>query len=161
MTFHWQSLDIEGRIEALKAVYFQGASMGDLAARLGVTRQAIAGMYNRHRGKLEQQPLRKPYHPGSTKTRAKKPAPVARVARPVPKPVPKPVPIMRPAVEVETESHLAGVTLMMLQRGQCKWPVLDTEPGEEHLFCGRKSLGSYCNHHKARSTTTEPGWGYR
>jgi hypothetical protein len=155
MTYHWQSLDIPGRIEAIKAVYIPGASMADLAKCLGVSRQAIAGMYNRYRDSLERQSLRKPYHPGSTKTRANRRVKVA-VPKPAPKPAPEPV--MRPA---KPQMATVGRSLMMLQRGQCKWPVNDAAKGEEHLFCGMPAHGSYCKHHKAQSTTENPGWGYR
>lgn len=53
--------------------------------------------------------------------------------------------------------HVAGVTLMMLERHHCRWPVNDPEPGEAaHLFCGmRKQAGSsYCEHHMQASIGT-------
>jgi len=143
MTYHWQSLDIPGRIEAIKAVYVPGDSASDIASRLRVTRNAVIGMYHRHRNKLERQPLGKPC--GGKRRSA---LPVWIVPKAEPKPAP--VPIMRPAIEVRPEPIVVGRTLMMLQRGQCKWPVNDAAKGEEHLFCGERAEGSYCRHHARR-----------
>jgi hypothetical protein len=167
MTIHWQALTAEGRIEALKSKWELGISMGQLARRLGVTRSSIAGIYNRHRDKL-------PDHPLNRQTESLAKAAEARRQR-LPK---QPKPMKHPRVGSKlmprptrpTEPRLLpvvaspqgpGIPLMMLGGQQCKWPVNEAERGEQHLFCAAPADGPYCAHHKARSTATEIGWGFK
>lgn len=45
-----------------------------------------------------------------------------------------------------------GVSMTDLRAFQCRWPINDAKPGEEHLFCGAKAFtGSYCPHHAEMS----------
>lgn len=46
--------------------------------------------------------------------------------------------------------------LLALRGGQCRFPVNDARPGEEHLFCGHPAQPgkSYCLHHLARAVSS-------
>lgn len=121
--------------QAIREVYRDGDTMGDLAKKLGVTRNAVAGVYDRCKGLRADCPLPVPcQHP--SRLRPRRPATPKLLAKP-------PAPITAP--------HGAGRTLMMLQRHQCKWAVNEAAIGEQHLFCGMPAEGSYCEHHKARA----------
>lgn len=47
------------------------------------------------------------------------------------------------------------VTLMELERGECRWAVNNAAPWEGHLFCARPAPdGPYCPKHAARAYTS-------
>src|SRR5690606_21054458 len=80
MSIHWPTgkLDVEARVQAVKAAWFKGASMSDIGTRLGVTKNAIAGVYNRVPSIRETHPLRpKP-------AKRKQTLPSARTIKPKP-----------------------------------------------------------------------------
>ena len=153
MSFHWSSLTTEGRIEALKTAWEHGASMADIGARLGISRQAVAGIYFRHGHLLEDCPLRSPFGIKRKKRRTKAEIETAKTieaAALAEQAVAAAQAAIRKAQAI-TEPHGVGRTLMMLARHQCKWPVNDAERGQEHLFCALPADGPYCDHHKQRS----------
>jgi hypothetical protein len=134
-TAKWKRLGQQGRIDAIKMAWEEGDSGTDIAARLGVTRNSIAGVYFRHAEALKEYPRK-----GNRGPRRKAVLPVVVQAPPKP-----------PRPEWVDESHGAGRPLMMIQRRQCKWPVNDAAPDELHLFCGLPAEGPYCSHHASRT----------
>lgn len=44
-----------------------------------------------------------------------------------------------------------SISFADIRPNQCRWPINDAGPGEEHLFCGvRTAFGqSYCDHHRS------------
>jgi hypothetical protein len=168
MTIHWQALTAEGRIEALKSKWELGISMGQLARRLGVTRSSIAGIYNRHRDKLPDHPLNRQTESLAKAAEArrqrlpKQPKPMKH-PRVGSKLMPRPTRPTDPrALPVVAGPQGPGVPLDKLAPYQCKWAINEAERGEQHLFCRAPAPdGPYCAHHKARSTATEIGWGFK
>lgn len=148
MSIHWRDLSAEGRIEAIKTVYEPGMSASEIAARIGgITRNAIIGMYGRHRHLKTECSLR----PFRTCTRSRK-----GEAKPRRKPVNldalvrfvKPEPVER--IDIP-EAHLCGQPLVRVHKGQCWWPVNEAERNELHLFCGQPTEATYCAHHVSRA----------
>jgi hypothetical protein len=139
MSFHWSDIRKSARIEAMKSAWEPGLSMSKLAAKLGTTRSAIAGMYHRHGSLLVDQPLNK-----RPEKKAEDEKTVIRVKRPVP-----------PAVLRYTRDYGPGLPLVRVSNHQCKWPINDPEIGQEHLFCAMPAEGPYCDHHKQRSVRKE------
>lgn len=115
----------EERIAALRQLTAAGLSAAQIAAQLGITRNAVCGKWLRDRGPNV--------------------APRPRVA---PKPKPKPAPIMRPAVPVPDVAPVSlNIDIMALTSTTCKWPVNDGNP---YRFCGadKPAEGSpYCPYH--------------
>lgn len=136
MSMHWQRLDTDGKIDAIRTVWRDGMSASQIAAHFdGATRGAVVGMYDRWREDLKACPLR----PGIKRTVTR-----YRARRTVAK-------VIAEAPFVATEQHLAGIPMMMLGAQQCRFAVNDAEIGETHLFCGLPSEGSYCGHHAMRA----------
>jgi GcrA cell cycle regulator len=144
------------RVETAKARWAEGYTSGQIAAELGITRNAVLGQISRQgllktdrAGKVARAP-RAPRKP-----RAPKP-PGLRVGRlalrtgqfmtaaanddsiPLP-PEPLPAPRAR------------NVTLLELKPDDCRWPTgrTDEYPRGEALFCGdaRHGGSSYCRYH--------------
>jgi GcrA cell cycle regulator len=70
--------------------------------------------------------------------------------------VEQPDAVLRRLKEAETANPDARrVPIKELQAGQCRWPVNDAKPGEEHLFCGAKARAgsSYCKDHYSVSVS--------
>lgn len=163
---HWRALDTAGKISAIAGVYEPGMSASHIAANFeGATRNAIIGLYHRHREKLTQWPLL-PHGQGSNpterprKARAQSKAPAIRRsvitglfmtpprAKPAPKPIPAPLP--RPVV-VRGTLATVGKPMMMLKANECRWAVNDAAKDELHLFCSMPTEASYCHHHAVRA----------
>lgn len=141
MSIHWKSLDTPAKIDAVKSVWREGMSMGQIAAHFsGASRNSIAGLYGRYRAELIEAPLR---------ARA---AVIERVERAARRRRSAQHGTLSCAPVLPDEAHGAGRTLMMLARHRCKWPVNDAEPGGIHLFCGLPADGPYCDHHAFRSS---------
>ena len=72
-------------------------------------------------------------------------------------PAPKPVPQI-----IDGVRHGAGMPLLMLSRGRCKWPINEPDRGGEYLFCGEavdnwsETVGGrYCACHRQISKGTK------
>lgn len=141
MTVHWQDLDRDAKIQAIRTVWRDGISASKIAAHFrGASRNAIVGMYDRWGDRLGDTPLRPPAVERK----------VDRVPRPARRALPRLVK-RRPPPAVAEEQHLVGVPMTMLHARQCKWPVNEAEIGETHLFCGLAADGSFCAHHHDRA----------
>lgn len=151
MSIHWKSLDRAGRIEAIKEIWEPGMSSREIAAHFhGVTRNAIIGLFTRWSdefGGCQLPYAPKSKGPGSTKERR------VRIRARAPK-APKPV-----VYRDMGETHGVGRPIVDLGASQCRWPVNDATPQQEHLFCGLPSRGSYCDHHAARAVRLDRGEG--
>lgn len=133
----------EERIAEFKKLTAAGLSASQIAMRLGITRNAVCGRWNRDpllkaRRKLVPKPAPRP------RTAAPNPSPSPRVA--VPKP--KSRPIMRQTVPVPDVAPVSlGIDIMALGTTTCKWPINDGNP---FLFCGADKPvedGPYCPYH--------------
>lgn len=147
---HWKELDSQGRIDAIRAVWFPGCSTREIAASLvGTTRNAVIGMYHRFPNSLTDKPLVKrgiidEVAAKSRKDRKRR-APVTFLfADKTSKPLP-------PLVEIAFEHRLCGKPLMMLQSSECRFPVNEASGEDLHLFCALPADGSYCGHHRQRA----------
>lgn len=146
----WRSLDTQGRIEAIREVWFPGCSSAKIAAKLGgVTRNAVIGIYHRFPNSLTDMPLASRGPIGNIVERKKKPR--ASVTFLFADKTSKP---LRAAPIFAEEASLCGKPLMMLKAKECRWPVNDADVGDSHLFCGLPAEGSYCHHHAARARNT-------
>lgn len=153
MSIHWSDLTKDGRIEAIKAVYEPGMSAGEIAAAIGgVTRNAVIGMYTRHRPLLTDCGLRPFRTCGRSRSpRRERATPKAVFAKRSPAFVP--APIDRSPLP---EAHLVGRPIAQMSGFQCRWPVNDAAPGETHLFCGLPTDAKYCSHHTSRAYRGRP-----
>lgn len=149
---YWTEEDDNRIAEMLR----DGLSASQIAARLGddVTRNAIIGRVGRSEALRAIGFKRRPggertkVPPADRKPRPERKArPVARVAVASPPPL---VPVVAP-IPVEGKKHVAGLPMLKLKPGMCKWPVNDAAPGEFHLFCASPAEGPYCECHRQRS----------
>lgn len=130
----------EERIAELEKLTVAGLSAAQIAMRLGVTRNAVCGRWDRDpllraRRKLAPKPAPRP------RAVAPKPSPRPRVA--VPKP--KFTPVWHPA-DTKGPKPL-DLTLLQLTATACKWPINDDNP---FRFCGVDKPvegGPYCPYH--------------
>lgn len=115
----------EERVAEFAKLTAEGLSASQIAMRLGITRNAVCGKWNRD-------------------GRPNVVAPRPRVA-PKPKPKPKPKPI---AVLVPNEGPVSlDIDIIALTSTTCKWPVNDDNP---YRFCGvgkPAEGGPYCPYH--------------
>jgi hypothetical protein len=163
MSVHWKSLNTDGKIEAIKAIWEPKMSASDVAERFeNVTRNAIIGLFHRHRDKLNPCVLKGrsgtgldarglPRKPGARKAKQPKRNKFKQTTVVHYKPLYRPAPIRLWDDGVPS----VGRPIMDLHGHQCRWPVNNAKPDELHLFCGLPSRGSYCAHHKARSVYGE------
>lgn len=132
------------RVETLKALWADGLSASQCAARLGeVTRNAVIGKVTR----LGLPPR------GKTRAQARRERPTLR-ARPW-RPTPPTLPPVRAALQLPLPlpdfepAPEGGLQLADLTHSMCRWPIGDPKRPGFH-FCGRaKSFGAYCGHHAA------------
>lgn len=147
---HWQSLTVEQKLDAIMREWEPNASAAVLAAKIGVTRQSVIGIYHRNRAALADTPLRDP-------TSAQMRPRVRRVKR-APPPKPKLIPyagqerlntpaqlpaqsISRPAAICEPSP--LNCALVDISAKQCHWPYGDGPI----TFCGHHADGIYCAYH--------------
>lgn len=122
---------------ALRRLWDDDYSAAQIAARLGMTRNAVTGRM--HRLKLQLRGRAKP--------------------RPAPKAAPRPFVLFGPnmkGVRTAPRPESAAIrpaqrkpcSLMELQPGQCKWPIGDPRETDFH-FCGGPALEErpYCVEH--------------
>lgn len=134
------------RVALLKRLWGEGKTAAEIAKLIGgVTRNAVIGKAHRLKLSGRVSPIQENGEISS---------PVARAPRKVSEPRAKKVttrdiiaPVIMPKIE-EDFCVGAGVQLVELREGMCRWPVGD--PKEEGFkFCGGKSAEGvpYCDHH--------------
>ncbi len=139
-------------IETLKALWGEGLSASEIAARIGgVTRNAVIGKV--HRLGLAARE-RRPARPGGNARRPNK------RERPPMQPRAKDLPIsvrMRADLPPLGPAPAAKVTIAEIRDGLCRWPEGDPRT-RAFQFCGRPAQNLYCSHHAARAyrPATEP-----
>ena len=126
----WTGADKAKAIKALKS----GVTCAQLGEMFGMSRNAASGRV------LRDKELRAIGFSGKAGAR------VYSFGQAAPK-----IPV-KPMKFAATEFDVASrnVPLMMLEARECRWPVNNAAPGEEHLFCGLEADGPYCAHHAAR-----------
>jgi GcrA cell cycle regulator len=143
------------RLDRLKKLWSEGLSASQIAAELGVTRNAVLG--KSHRLGLVRNPSAKADSPHPLKP--SRPLPPTSTTEPFMKHGPKTVtdmgscqPAAQPSAEppqVEAVSpQPEGVTIMELRESMCRWPNGDpTRP--EFRYCGAGAIEGlpYCSHH--------------
>lgn len=164
MTIHWQNLSKAQRIETIKSVYVFGDSARAIGARIGITRNAIIGMYGRHREDLADYPLGggTGYRQHTKANRVHKQASGTKSERKPRRrmvladfdnrnPVFKTKPRLLPTNDIVSRD----LSLMELEPSDCRWPTNDAAKGEEHRFCGHTRLVGYsfCERHAFRAYT--------
>ena len=150
MTIAWREMDTKGRIEAVRSVWYPGASSAKIAACFeGATRNAVIGIFHRYPNSFIDMPLnRTAVDEAHRKSTKRKQSPIFLLKDKSTKPL--------PAIKVvATESHLCGRPLTMLAAKQCRWPINNAQGDELHLFCGSPAVRSYCEHHTTRSINTK------
>lgn len=115
------------RLDLLRLRWAANRSQAEIAAELGVTRNAVAGKISRL-GLKHSPTLQKPRAP-----RVRPPSPVRTT------PMRKPPPIAASALPPEEPFDGAGISLVDLTNTTCRWPHGD----EVILFCGAE--GTDCN----------------
>lgn len=132
----WRQLSTRERISLVQYHHLPGISASKIAASIGmgVTRNAVVGIYERNR----ELKLTHPLGGNVGKCFPAKPRRVAMVA--IKKPVvQKPVPIAKP-----TRPEFRHVDLLDLKSGECKWPA----GNGPYTFCGQDAeFRSYCAFH--------------
>jgi len=122
------------RVEALKALWADGLSTGQIAAKLGLTRSAVGGKIHR---------LKLPGRPTPIKQASPRPKP-SWDSRPARAPMPLPA-----ADDVPT------VSMDGLEAGHCRWPCADVSVISTGglLFFGRPRTPGlpYCDGHARRA----------
>jgi len=154
MTTSWQYITTKQRIEAIKSVWYLGASASDIGAALGITRNAVIGMYGRHKAALKDYPLGGGERPAQAKANSQRNQ-TARQKRKRLKAIVKTASLVKP-------DDPRYVTL--LENNGCKWPVNDRDKDGQHLFCGHPRMEGtspdfpYCGRH-AGLACQHPGTG--
>lgn len=137
----------EENIAIARAGMEAGLSGGQIALKLGVTRNTVIGKMLRMGVKSANAKGHKPGVPAPWKSIPKPPRPNmmtinARIARP---PVPPPIPIEEP-VEALSEPPPTAKPFEDLLAGECRWPYGEATP---YLFCAAPQHDghSYCLGH--------------
>lgn len=164
-----RNLTVE-RIEQIKRVYERGMTSAQIAGAVNhhfgdeMTRRAVIGLYYRYPDELMNYPL--PPAPSrariSNKDRARREreneakrerrrrARIEREKNPSQQPE-RPAPKPRPAKAPEIYDASALLKRMFeLEARECRWPIAGA--GADTLFCGHEASGTYCDHHRQRST---------
>lgn len=131
------------RVEQLRNFVVTGLTCSQIAAQIGVSRNAVIGKIHR----LGLQPVRPPGAPGRVSPhRARR----SRIPSPLRLMFSEGAPVSEPvAASVESAQPCS---LMDLPFGRCRWPVdganADTAAGD-HIFCGNEAIPglSYCVGH--------------
>ncbi len=140
----WTEIDPDSKAAVIETIYERGMSANDLAMavneRFGysVTRNAIIGLYSRHKDIHVRLPLGINNVHNANKTNDTK----IRVRNKKSKPVRAPT---------KTPAVFKNILLEDLEKGQCRFPV---NSGGPYLFCGcdKETLKSpYCDAHHAVS----------
>lgn len=158
------------RIERIKQVYERGMTSAQIAGAVNhqfgdeMTRRAVIGLYYRYPDDLMNYPL--PKSPSRAKTSGLATARrereneakrerrrLARLEREKNPPqgtvrtAPMPRQVDAPAIY---DASALLKRMFELESRECRWPIAGS--GADTLFCGREASGSYCDHHRQRST---------
>ena len=168
MTVDWSRLGTAGRCEAIRKVWKLDISAKGIADALGVSRNAVIGMYHRYPDSFSQHPLQTVNggdgHVRDKAARARESYKVGASAKPRPAPLHAPVPALRSngiaqAAARAPEPEPCNTILEHLRSGLCYWPVNESGP---FLFCGNgtEPLKKYCPHHQGRAVSGRMKLGY-
>ncbi|QWY83191.1 GcrA-like cell cycle regulator protein [Rhizobium phage RHph_X2_24] len=145
-------------IDRIKQEYQPGDTLRTLAARIGVSRSAISGYYNRNPELRDTHPVQG-RNPGIRNTRKDDSVRARRERGELPfRSVPQ-IPLERPQPPAQPVAERVGpYTLLTLPSGCCKWPYGDSRQGG-YTFCGepmdRASKRPYCAEHVHASKSHE------
>ena len=143
----WANLGTDARIHAVADAWTSRSTAGTLGKALGVTRNTISGIYDRHGKKaaLKDKPLTGRMYKSEPKaahmTRKQSPRPILRKMAAQPKPVVA-APVAPSAIIRPVELR---IPLIDIGANQCKFAITEDLP---HLFCGAPSDGSWCPWHR-------------
>lgn len=147
----------EKRAEAIRLSVEGGLSASQIAARLGVTRNAVIGVL--HRAKVARRD-KNDHHRIAAIRRLHRRQRAARAAKPAsPKPE-RPLRYAAPVPEINVAAYLkaeaavvppeTAVTIDELQPGMCRWVYGDPRRHRK-CYCGKPALtGAWCADHFAR-----------
>lgn len=138
------------RVETLKALWNEGLSASQIAARMGgVTRSAVIGKI--HRLEESAKLRRRPWQLRKGVTRKAEPAAPARAEPAPPRPLSVPAPVAEKSA-LPAPVRTGPIESAFVEYG-CQWPVDDADTSLGHRPCGAPlSKGSYCASHAARAT---------
>lgn len=147
---HWQSLTVEQKLDAIMREWEPNASAAVIAARIGVTRQSIIGIYHRNKTTLASCPLRDPTSAQMRPMRPKRPPPPRLKPKLIPyagkerlnAPTQLPAQSISQPAAIQEPSPL-NCALVDIPAGGCHWPVSDSP----FTFCGHPASGTYCDFH--------------
>lgn len=142
---NWKSKTAIEKVAAIKAAWFHGASAAKIAAIAGATsRQAVIGLYHRHKSELIDFPLGAPRRKTNENFSSKKTVndKTVEIVDPVQK---------GQTISIHDKDRIAtGITMMQFTKNTCKWCVSD----DDFIFCGEwTDQLPYCEHHRERSKT--------
>ena len=124
------------RCNILRAMYAEGLSGGQIAMELKITRNAVIGKVNRLG-------LTRDFHASPKAHPKPKHRPQKRVQWKPSVRLPAPEPIIEADATGDLPLIGAGVALLDLRSGQCRWPYGDGP----FVFCGRPTRDIYCARH--------------
>lgn len=152
----WQTISTAERVAAIREVYPKTVgSLRAIAAGLSlkfneeITRNCVAGMYDRHADRLRSCQLTgvQPGIPRQRKPRAVK-VPKAIIVKPAPVPAAEPVHAAPALIGSVARPEPLLKTLVDLNHNECRWPI-DGERAETRFCCHAvHELSSYCEYHR-------------
>lgn len=126
------------RLERLKSCFDAGLSCAEIAARIGVTRNAVIGKISRlNLSRLKRAPAAQPQRKGIARSRRPRFPSQRRILMAI-----------RPAAEELPVDSGQRCSLLELGEGKCRWPISD--PGAaDFCFCGNQPIDGlpYCAGH--------------
>jgi GcrA cell cycle regulator len=137
--------------QTLRSMVDAGATSGEIATQLGITRNAVIGKITRSGLQLTT-----PSH-ATMKARAAK-ARAAKAVRttPLKKVTPmldEQVPVFEPPPPAPDPAEDCTVSIWDAAPGQCRWPINSPTPIDDFRFCGRPTVSisyPYCHTHFAK-----------
>lgn len=125
----------QDQAEALVQLWKAGVSSGEIAVKLGVTRNAVIGKA----GRLGLLGSRAEPRPRPSNGRSNGNGRVATV-------------VAVKLGEQDRPSAGAGIPLTQLRRGVCHWPIPQRDQQGLRMYCGAQTInGPWCEPHKALS----------
>jgi len=129
------------RLVALEAAIINGATSGQVAAQLNITRNAALAMAARKGWKWLTPPTAKTVRVPKAPRNDFNPKPLLGASKP---------PLPMPEVVADPRSAVEPKTLVDLKSCECRWPI---NAGPDYLFCAEVTSGpekSWCAFHAAR-----------
>lgn len=135
----------DDQIDRLKSLQAEGLSGSQIAAQLGISRNAVIGKLTRLAGidtknTKQKREARLVLGDAPVKHADRHRQTVARTDN-------------RPLVAIKDlspEHSEAAITLFDIGFNKCRWPLNDVNPIQDFRFCGAKCEGSWCPAHEAR-----------